>query len=276
MDRYTIRRRIGEGGFSAVYLVRDEAVGEDVILKILNPQLSADEVALKRFVKELRLTRRLTHERIIRLYDFLDLGGAHAVSMEYFPGKDLGKLIDAEGPLPVRRVLGIASQICEGLEAAHAAGIVHRDIKPANVLVGEGDKVKIVDFGLASGSQQMESRLTKSGFLIGTPEYMAPEQIRGDGVDSRADIYSLGVLLYEMLSGKQPYTADTPVKVLFLHLEGEAAPLRERVPGLPAEVERLVTWTMARERDDRPENARELQAAIEGVLTGLGTALAEG
>ena len=275
LDRYLVRRRIGQGGFSAVYLVHDQAVQEEMILKILNPQLSTDDVALRRFVQELKVTRRLTHERIIRLYDFLDLGGAHAVSMEYFPGRDLGKVIDAEAPLPTRRVLGIAVQICEGLAAAHAGGVIHRDIKPANVLTGKDDTVKICDFGLASGGQQIGSRLTKSGFLIGTPEYMAPEQISGEEVDHRADIYSLGVLLYEMLCGIQPFAGETPVKVLFQHLEGEAKPLRDMVPGISSEVEELVGWTMARERRARPADANELKTAIENLLATMGAALPE-
>ncbi len=275
LDRYTVLRRVGQGGFSAVYLVRDEVVQEEMILKILNPQLSADEVGLLRFVQELKVTRRLSHPNIIRLYDFLDLGGAHAVSMEYFRGQDLGCIIDEEAPLPVLRALRIASRICDGLAAAHAAGVVHRDVKPANVLIGPHDALKICDFGLASGGPQTGTRLTKSGYLIGTPEYMAPEQISGEGLDHRADIYSVGILLYEMLAGVLPYAAETPVKVLFQHLEAEAVPIEKRVSGLPEEIAALVRRTMARERRHRPADANELKASLEEAVAAVAAAQPE-
>jgi serine/threonine-protein kinase len=272
LDRFRVIRQIGKGGFGAIYLVDDSAVREELILKILNPQFSADETAILRFVQELKVTRSITHQNVIRIYDFLDLGQAHAVSMEYFPGKDLGKVILREKSLDPRRTLGIVSQICHGLQAAHDKGVNHRDIKPANLLVGENDMVKIVDFGLASVAQQVGSRLTKSGLLIGTPEYMAPEQISGGETDHRADIYSLGLVIYELLSGKKPFTADTPVKILFQHLEGEAQPLSELVENMPANLEDLVARTMAKSPDDRPQGAMELLAEIEGILAGLADA----
>jgi serine/threonine-protein kinase len=262
-------RQVGKGGFGAIYLVEDTAVQEELILKILNPQLSSDETALRRFVQELKLTRAITHGNVIRIYDLLDLKGAHAVSMEYFPSKDLGKVIRSQGSLDALRTLRIAIQTCEGLAAAHGEGVIHRDMKPANILVGEQDAVKIVDFGLAAAEQQLGSRLTKSGLLIGTPEYMAPEQISGGEVDHRADIYSVGILLYEMLSGKKPFTADTPVKILFQHLEGEAEPLGRLVEGLPLDLEYLVTCSMARDPDDRPRTAGDLLEMLHRVRSDL-------
>jgi serine/threonine-protein kinase len=271
LERYRIVRKIGRGGFGTVYLAQDFVIQEDIILKILNPQLSMDDVATRRFVQELKLTRRVSHKNVIRIHDFLDLGGARAISMEYFPGKDLGRIFTEEGALELRRGLRIGAQVCDGLAAAHAEGVMHRDIKPANILVGEGDETRLVDFGLASAHNRTGdgSRLTKSGLLIGTPEYMAPEQITDEGVDHRVDLYSLGIVLYETFAGTKPFQADTPVKILFQHLEGGAAPLSRVVPGFPAEVEALVARAMARNRDERPSSAIELRDEIVRCLAAL-------
>jgi len=270
-ERFRVIRQIGKGGFGAIYLVEDSAIQDELILKILNPQFSLDETAARRFVQELKLTRKITHPNVIRIYDFLDLGGARAVSMEYFPGRDLGQILQSTGPLPTARVCPIMIQACRGLAAAHAESVIHRDIKPANILVGENDTVKIVDFGLASIERQVGSRLTKSGLLIGTPEYMAPELITGNEVDHRADLYSLGIVIYEMLAGRKPFTAETPVKVLFLHLEGEAERLDTLAPDTPAELVALVHRCISKEPDDRPADSGELLKALESI-TGSGTA----
>jgi serine/threonine-protein kinase len=271
LDRYRILRKIGRGGFGTVYLAQDAVIQEEIILKVLNPQLSMDDTAARRFIQELKLTRRVSHKSVIRIHDFLDLGGARAISMEYFPGKDLGRMLTEGGPIDLVRVLRIAAQVCDGLAAAHAEGVIHRDIKPPNILVGENDETRLVDFGLASVRESPSdgSRLTKSGLLIGTPEYMAPEQITGDSVDHRVDLYSLGIVLYEAVSGVKPYTADTPVKVLFQHLEGGATPLRGVLSSCPETVSDLVARAMAREPNDRPASALELRAAIDRALESL-------
>ena len=185
LGRYRVVKRIGRGGFGAIYLTEDLAVGERVIMKVLNPQLDEDPTAVQRFVQEVKLTRRIAHPNVIRVFDLVDLGGAHAVSMEYFPGRDLAKVLSADGALDIDRALRIGLQVCEGLGAAHAEGVIHRDIKPDNILVGDEDAVKIVDFGLAWAGQNLGARLTQDGFTVGTPEYMAPELIRGDAVDQR-------------------------------------------------------------------------------------------
>jgi serine/threonine-protein kinase len=246
-------------------------IEEEIILKVLNPQLSMDETAAQRFVQELKLTRRISHRNVIRIHDFLDLGGTRAISMEYFPGRDLGQLLNESGPLDVARGLRLASRLCDGLAAAHAVGVLHRDIKPANILIGDGDETRLVDFGMASAQQASGegSGLTKSGLLIGTPEYMAPEQITGESADHRVDLYSLGVVMYECLSGARPFTAETPVKVLFQHLEGASTPLRELIPELPEAVGALISGAMARDPNDRPAGAIELRDAIDRVLVDL-------
>jgi len=264
LNRYRVIRRIGSGGFGTVYLVSDVTVEEELILKVLSPHISVDPLMIKRFVHELKYARRVTHLNIIRIHDLLQFEGGHAISMEFFPGKDLGTILTEEGRMDVGRVLHIAHQVCEGLAAAHAQGVIHRDIKPANIMVGEQDLVKIVDFGLAAMTQSAGSRLTKSGILIGTPQYMAPEQIKGDDVDGRADIYSLGVMMYEMLSGRQPFCGDNAVNILYQHLEGQAQPLSELVPGIPPEVERLVACFMARHREERPPDIAGCLEWIDG------------
>jgi serine/threonine-protein kinase len=273
LDRYRILRRVGRGGFGTVYLAEDRVIQEEIILKVLNPQLSMDEAATQRFLRELKLSRRVSHRNVIRIHDFLDLGGARAISMEYFPGKDLGRLLAEVGPLDLVRVLHIAAQVSDGLAAAHAEGVIHRDIKPANILVGRDDETRLVDFGLASAKSGVGdvSRLTKSGLLIGTPEYMAPEQISGEEVDHRVDLYSLGIVMYEALSGIRPFTADTPVKVLFQHLEGGARPLHEVIAGFPQSAAALVASAMARDAKERPAGAVEFRGAIQQLLVALET-----
>ncbi len=272
LGRYRVLRTVGKGGFGAVYLVEDSAIEEEIILKILNPQLSLDETAAQRFVRELKLTRRITHRNVIRIHDFIDLDGAYAVSMEYFPGRDLRAILAQEGPLDPARALHIAGQVLEGLAAAHAEGVIHRDIKPGNILVDANDTAKVVDFGLASARQTAGTRLTQSGLLIGSPEYMAPEQISDEAVDHRSDLYALGIVLYEALSGVRPYSAETPVKVLFQHLEGQAEPLNRRVPALPPGVCDLVHRAMARNPGDRPADADALRALIDRERGGLAAA----
>jgi serine/threonine-protein kinase len=274
LDRYKVIRTVGKGGFGAIYLVEDSAIQDELILKILNPQLSMDDNAIRRFVQELKLTRKITHPNVIRIYDFMDLNGAHAVSMEYFPSQDLGRIIRAGGAISPKRSLRIVAQTLRGLAAAHDANVIHRDIKPANILLGDQDVVKIVDFGLASAGQHVGSRLTKSGLLIGTPEYMAPEQVSGEDTDARSDLYSVGIMLYEMLSGQKPFTAETPVKVLFLHLEGEVKPLGELVEGLPLDIEYLVSVSMARNPADRPESSVAMLEMVERTLADLDSAAA--
>lgn len=262
LDRYRVLRKIGGGGFGAVYLVEDVVVRDELVLKVLSPHLSLDKNMIRRFVQELKFTRRISHPNVIRIYDLVDLGGADAISMEYFQAQDLGHLLKELGRLPIDRVLGIAAQVCEGLAAAHDVSIVHRDIKPPNILIGKGDQTKIVDFGLASVGTAAGSRLTKSGILVGTPEYISPEQITGGEIDGRADIYSFGVVLYEMLTGQPPFSGENAVNILFRHLDGDVTPLREILPEIPEAVENLVRRAMAKDPKDRPASAQELLVMI--------------
>jgi len=265
LDRYRVKRKIGSGGFGTVYLVQDTAVRDDLILKILSSHISEDETMIKRFIQELKFTRLIAHKNIIRIHDFLHLPGGHAISMEYFPSEDMASILRRAEKVDCTRGVPIVTQICEGLAAAHAEGIIHRDIKPPNILVGQDDTVKIVDFGLASMAQQVGSRLTKSGILIGTPQYMAPEQITGEKIDPRTDLYSLGVMMYEMFTGEQPFRGDTAVSILFHHLEGEIAPPHTVCAEIPVELSEIVMAAMAKNRDERPQTANDLLERLRAV-----------
>jgi len=265
LDRYRVIRKVGVGGFSSVFLVEDQAISDEVILKILSPHLSADESMSLRFVQELKLTRRISHPNVIRIHDLMDVGRAKAISMEYFESRDLGEIVALERRIAPARVLHLSRQVCRGLRAAHAQGVIHRDVKPANVLVNAEEHVKIVDFGLAAVMREAENRLTRTGHLVGTPHYMAPELIRGEEIDGRADLYSLGVVMYEMLSGEPPYDGDNPMNILFRHLDGDAAPLNHLVPDVPPGLEAVVQHAMKLRPADRPATADDLLAELDRV-----------
>ncbi len=266
-DRYRVIRHIEGGAFGVVVLVEDIVLNEQVILKFLRPHVASDPKVISRFMQELRCARKISHENVIRIHDFLLLGNAYAISMEYFPSRPLSAEIERCGTIEPQRALRIAADTCAGMIVAHGADIVHRDLKPANVLINEDDQVKIVDFGLAAAASYAGTRLTTAGMAVGTPTYMSPEQIRGQEFDARTDIYSLAVILYEMLTGRPPYTGADPISILYQHLEGKFVRPRELVPEIPQTVEALVIKAMATEPAARYQTVLELRQAIEGRLT---------
>ena len=221
-ERYEVVKKIGKGAFGVVLLVEDKMVNEEIILKFLNPHMASDETIIERFIHELRYSRKITHENIIRIYDFITFGKSYAISMEYFKSHSLSAEIKKRKVIDIPRNIKVIIDVCKGLAVAHAADVVHRDIKPANILVNDDDVVKIVDFGLAAAAIQGDSRMTKSGILVGTPTYMAPEQVRGRAIDTRTDIYSLGIVMYELFTGRPPYKGDDHMATLFKHVEGGA------------------------------------------------------
>jgi serine/threonine-protein kinase len=260
--RYRVVRRVGRGGFGTAVLVEDMVVNEEIILKFLHASLAADARLIKGFIRELRYARKITHENVIRIYDFLSVSGAYAISMEYFPSHTLAS---ESLPLPIPRGLNIISDICKGMSVAHQADIVHRDLKPHNILINEHDLVKIVDFGLAAGVSPTDSRLTQRSARMGTPAYMAPEQVRGGSVDPRTDIYSLGVIMYELFTGTPPYVGKDPIEIIFQHVEGKPKPPREHAPDLPPVLEALILKAMAVQPDERfqsMDTLRETLAAL--------------
>lgn len=265
-DRYRVLRHIGRGAFGVVVLVEDLVVHEEVILKFLKPHLASDENVIKRFIQELRYARRITHENVIRIYDFIAVGNSYAISMEYFPSHSLASLLVDGGPMPVAKAFTILRGICLGMGVAHRTGIIHRDLKPANVLLNDADLVKIVDFGVAAAGSRGDLGLTKSGVIVGTPLYMAPEQAQGKSVDPRTDIYSLGVIMYEMLAGRPPYMGPDPLSILLQHIQGNPTPPRQVNPGLSPELEATILKAMALKPSDRHRSMEELGAVLEAQI----------
>lgn len=264
--RYRFIERIGKGAFGTVVLVEDTVVEERLVLKFLNPNFAADEEMMKRFVHELRYSRKITHKNVIRIYDFVFIEGNYAISMEFFPSHTLGSELSAQRPLAVETALGYGCDIATGMAVAHQQGIIHRDLKPANILINDEGLLKIVDFGVAAAAAGGGAELTRTGYVIGSPKYMAPEQILGKKVDERADIYSLGVMLYQMLTGVPPYTEGDHMSVMYQHVQGKAEAPHERNPTLPEALSTLVQKAMSVEKSLRHQTMDELQTELAGYL----------
>jgi serine/threonine-protein kinase len=261
-NRYRYIEQIGRGAFGTVILVEDTIVGERLVLKFLNKNIATDEEMMQRFVHELRNSRKITHRNVIRLYDFLYLRGFHAISMEYFPSHPLGAELLKREPLAVSRALRITDDIATGMSVAHHAGIVHRDLKPANILINDEDLVKIVDFGV-SAALNADTHLTKTGYVIGSPKYMAPEQILGKEIDQRADVYSLGVILYELLTGKPPYGDGDQMSVMYQHVQGKAKPVKALNPNIPDAVSELVRRMMVVDKLKRIQSMEDVRRELQ-------------
>ena len=261
--RYKYIEKIGKGAFGTVLLMEDTVVDERLILKFLNPAVSTDEEMMQRFVHELRYSRKITHRNVIRIYDFLFIRGNYAISMEYFPSHTLGAEIVNEQPMQVKKAVQYGSDIATGMVVAHQVGIVHRDLKPANVLINNDGLLKIVDFGVAAAQKEGDAQLTKTGYVIGSPKYMAPEQILGKQVDPRADIYSTGVILYEMLTGVPPYSRGDHMAVMYQHVQGKARPPIEVNTALVPGLSELVMKAMAVDKTKRFQSMEELKTALE-------------
>lgn len=264
--RYKYIERIGKGAFGTVLLMEDTVVDDRLILKFLNPNVSEDEEMMKRFVHELRYSRKITHKNVIRIYDFLSIQGNYAISMEYFPSHTLGAEVVNEKPVETRRALQFGIDMCTGMTVAHQAGIIHRDLKPANVLINNEGLLKIVDFGVAAAHREGDTQLTRTGYVIGSPKYMAPEQILGRKVDERADIYAVGVILYELFTGIPPYSRGDHMAVMYQHVQGKARSPRELNPKLPAGLSELILKAMAVDKAKRFQSMEELRIALERFL----------
>jgi serine/threonine-protein kinase len=264
--RYKYIEKIGKGAFGTVLLMEDTVVEERLILKFLNPNVASDEEMMKRFVHELRYSRKITHKNVIRIYDFLYIRGHYAISMEYFPSHTLGGEIVNEKPVQLKRAVKFGIDIATGMAVAHQAGIVHRDLKPANVLIDNEGLLKIVDFGVAAAQSQGDTQLTKTGYVIGSPKYMAPEQILGKKVDERADIYSLGVILYELFCGVPPYSRGDHMSVMYQHVQGKARPPIDINKDLPQALNDLVMKCMSLDKAKRAQTMDELRMSLEKFL----------
>ncbi len=235
--RFVIERPLGAGGMGAVYLARDEQLGEAVALKVIAGMALLDPGSAERLRREASMARRISHPNVVRMHDLGEENGLLFVSMEYVAGESLAARIQRLGTLTPSQLRPILAQLCEGLAAAHAAGVVHRDLKPANILIDAQERVKLIDFGIARAD--LHAGMTATNMVVGTPEYMAPEQIKGGAVDARTDIYALGAVLYHALTGRPPFRGDTPISVGLAHCTDPVVPPKQLRPDLP------VAWDSA-------------------------------
>ena len=263
--RYKYIEKIGKGAFGTVLLMQDQVVDENLILKFLNPNVSSDEEMMKRFVHELRYSRKITHRNVIRIYDFLHLQGAYAISMEYFPSHTLSGEIPNNKPMDTAKALQFSRDMATGMAVAHHAGVIHRDLKPANILVNEDALLKIVDFGVAAAASSGDTQLTKTGYVIGSPKYMAPEQILGKKVDETADVYSIGIIMYEMNTGVPPYSRGDHMSVMYQHVQGKAKLCQEINPDIPDNYATIIAKAMSVDKSKRYQSMAELTAALDSI-----------
>jgi serine/threonine-protein kinase len=265
--RYRVESLIARGGMATVYLGTDTRLDRTVALKIMHAELANDEDFVRRFVGEARSVAQLSHPNVVTVYDQGADGHILYLAMEYVPGRTLRDLLNSRGRLSPREALDIMAGVLGGLAAAHDAGIAHRDVKPENVLLNDSGAVKVADFGLArllAGVSQ-----TKSGMIIGTAAYLAPEQVAGGAADARTDVYAAGVMLFELLTGRQPHTGDTPLAVAYKHVNEVVPPPSSAVPGLPPALDALVALATSRDPGLRPGDAGEFLGAVTGVRHGL-------
>ena len=264
--RYRVEQVLGRGGMGVVLKARDLQLEEDVALKLIRSELASDPMFLDQLKQEIRMARRISHRFVLRIHDFGESEGTPFVTMEYLKGTTLRSLLDGRGSLPLALVLRIARQVAEGLEAAHAVQVVHRDIKPMNVLFDMRGDVKIMDFGLAVPAEVLDQPEEEA--VRGTPRYIAPEQVRGEAVDGRTDLYSLGIMLFELCTGAPPFASNRIVDLMELHLHAPVRPLDELAPHLPQELSHLVARLMAKRREDRPQSAAEVVEILKVVAAG--------
>jgi eukaryotic-like serine/threonine-protein kinase len=263
--RYRIVRKLGTGGMANVYLAEDEVLGRRVAIKILNDRHAGDDQFVERFRREAKNAASLSHPNIVSIYDRGEAEGTYYIAMEYLDGRSLKELIVARGPAPVNVAIDYARQILAALRFAHRHGIVHRDIKPHNVLVDAEGRLKVTDFGIArAGASQM----TEAGSIIGTAQYLSPEQAKGAPVDQTSDLYSVGVVLYELLTGAVPFTGDTPVEIAMKHLSSTPEPPSIRRAEVPRDLDKVVLRALAKDPADRYQSAEEMDADLARVASG--------
>src|SRR5205085_1372867 len=264
--RYRIIRKLGAGGMANVYLAEDQELGRRVAIKILDDRHAADDSFIERFRREAKNAAGLSHPNIVSIYDRGEAEGTYYIAMEYLSGRSLKELIVSRGPTPVRIAIDYTRQILAAIGFAHRNGIVHRDIKPHNVVVDADGRLKVTDFGIArSGASQM----TEVGSIIGTAQYLSPEQAKGAPVDQRSDVYSVGIVLYEMLTGQVPFTGDTPLEIAMKHLSEIPRPPSELRPEVPHDLDSVVLRVLAKDPAERYQSAEEMDADLARVAEGL-------
>src|SRR5919199_1837710 len=251
-----------------VFLAHDNVLGRDVVLKLLKDQYLGDEKFIERFRREAQSAAALSHPNIVSIFDRgSSEDGTYYIAMEYLPGGTLKDRILRAGALPARTAAAVALQIAEALRCAHERGVIHRDIKPHNILITESGDVKVTDFGIARAASS--STMTRTGSILGTAHYISPEQAMGEPVGPASDLYSLGVVLYEMLTGELPYDADTPLGIAMKHVNGRLRPPREIDPSIPAGIDAITCRLLAKDPEDRYPSDAELIEDLERVAAGL-------
>jgi serine/threonine-protein kinase len=268
VGRYLIRGHLGRGGMASVYRAHDPRIGRDVAIKFLHGALSADPECRARFLREARAAGALSHRNIVTVHDVGEIEGRPCMAMELLEGETLGELLARKGPLPLREVLMIGVQLARALDYAHARGIVHRDIKPGNVMRLPDGTIKVTDFGIAHMDDGLPGH-TQVGAVLGTPQYMSPEQARGERLDGRSDLFAAGIVLYQLLTGQRPFEADTAFAVVEQLMHKEPVPLATSRPDTPPALRRAVERCLAKRAADRPANGRELALALLDVLEAL-------
>ncbi len=263
---FRVTGHLGKGGMGDVYKAIQEPLGRTVALKLLADQGSANDEAIARFETEARAIARLNHNNIVSLYEFGQENGIHFFAMQFVDGSTLDQILQKKKTLPVYIVMDFAKQICRGLLYAHRQGIIHRDIKPHNILITRDGTCLISDFGIAQIAR--ENRITLTGIAIGTPEYMSPEQAKGEELDHQTDIYSLGILLYEMLTGNPPFTGKNPVSVAYNQVHNQPIPPSTNREDIPKRLELIILKALKKDRKDRYKS-------IEGMLNDLDTVVVD-
>jgi len=266
-SRYEIIEELGRGGMGRVYRVFDKKIGEEVALKLLNPEIASDKRTIERFRNELRFARKIAHRNVCRMYDLSEDEGAQYITMEYVPGEDLKSMIKMTRQLSAGQVIFIAKQICKGLAEAHRLGVVHRDLKPQNIIIDKEGNARIMDFGIARSTK--EKGLTGVGVMIGTPEYMPPEQVEGKETDHRSDIYALGVIMYEMATGRLPFEGHSSLSIAMKHKTDRAPDPRQFNTQIPRDLSRVILKCMEKERERRYQSAGELLSDFEKMERGI-------
>lgn len=262
-SRYQVMQELGRGGMGIVFLAYDKQLKENVAIKVLSPFLSNDPDSVERMRREVTSARKITNGNVIKIYDIAEAGGLYYITMEYFPGENLRQFITRKGPVAFQAGIQIVYQICDGLEAAHNQGIVHRDLKSQNIILNDRGQLKIIDLGL-SRTTQLEG-MTATGLIMGTPEYMSPEQVMGRRTDERSDLYSLGIILYEIFSGHVPFTGDSAISVGFKHLKESYDPLNVVQPGVPPALSAIIDKLLQKDPAHRFQAVRELRQALQTI-----------
>jgi serine/threonine protein kinase/lipopolysaccharide biosynthesis regulator YciM len=267
--RYQIIEEIGKGGMGKVYKAQDKKIKETIALKLIKPEIASDKKTIERFGNEMKFARKVSHRNVCRMYDLGEEKGSHFITMEYVSGQDLKGFIRQSGQMAIGTSISVAKQVCEGLSEAHKTGVIHRDLKPSNIMIDREGNVRIMDFGIA---RSLEAKgITGAGVMIGTPEYMSPEQVEGKETDQRSDLYSLGVILYEMVTGQVPFQGDTPFTIGVKHKSETPKDPKELNSQISGDLSTVILKCLEKDKDKRYQSAGEVRSELTNIEEGIPT-----